>query len=370
MNDPSPDPGAHDIDSQRTLPQLGAEVPLRAPQQPPTSDDVAAGPPPAAPRPLPLSRFADYELLDEIGRGGMGVVFKARHIRLGRIVALKMILGGALARPDDLQRFETEAAAAAHLQHPNIVGLYEVGAHDNQPYFSMEYISGTSLSERTALGPLPGRRAAVYLEATARAVHYAHGRGVIHRDLKPGNVLLDEHDQPKVTDFGLAKLITTDSGQTRTGAVLGTPSYMSPEQAAGRKDLGPAADIYSLGAILYELLTGKPPFAGATPLATINLVAEQEPLSPRLLNPAVDLDLETICLKCLEKDPRRRFASAGELADDLRRYLDGEPITARRLGPFGRVVKWCRRKPAWAAMLALDARGAGRLHRVFRADGT
>jgi eukaryotic-like serine/threonine-protein kinase len=367
MNDPEPDDAgahdldAHEVDSQRTLPQCGVHVPLRPVPEPPTSDDVNAAPTPEAiaafaaglATPPPMARLAEYELIEEIGRGGMGVVFKARHVRLGRVVALKMILGGALARPDDLHRFENEAAAAAQLQHPNIVALYEVGAYENQPYFSMEYISGTSLGERAAHGPLPSRRAAVYLEATARAVHYAHSRGIIHRDLKPGNVLLDAQDQPKVTDFGLAKLITTDSGQTRTGAVLGTPSYMSPEQAAGRKDLGPAADIYSLGAILYELITGRPPFAGATPLATINLVAEQEPLSPRLLNPAVDLDLETICLKCLEKDPRRRYGSAGALADDLKRYLDGEPIAARRLGPVGRLIKWVRRKPAWATVLAL-----------------
>jgi eukaryotic-like serine/threonine-protein kinase len=354
MADSNPDSDVERRDAQRTLPQWGVVLPLRAPE-PATSDDVAAGSLPSRrPRAVPMPQLAEYDVLEEIGRGGMGVVFKARHVRLGRIVALKMILGGALANPDDLQRFENEAAAAAHLQHPNIVALYEVGAFENQPYFSMEYISGTSLAERVSLGPLPGRRAAVYLEATARALHYAHSRGIIHRDLKPGNVLLDEHDQPKVTDFGLAKLIAIDSGQTRTGAILGTPSYMSPEQAAGRKDLGPAADVYSLGAILYELLTGKPPFAGETALATINLVAEQEPLSPRLLNPAVDLDLETICLKCLEKDPHRRYASAGELADDLRRYLESEPIAARRLGPLGRAVKWCRRKPAWATVLTLS----------------
>jgi WD40 repeat protein len=357
MSDTNPRPGDSNSDDQRTLPQWDGLTSPRAPTEPPTSDDLTAGPAPQAPlapSPLPLSRLADYELIEEIGRGGMGIVFRARHVRLGRVVALKMIIGGALARPDDLARFENEAAAAAQLQHPNIVALYEVGAHDNQPYFSMEYISGTSLAGRVLLGPLPGRRAAAYLEATARAVHYAHGRGILHRDLKPGNILLDESDQPKVSDFGLAKLMSTDSGQTRTGAVLGTPSYMSPEQAAGRKDLGPGADVYSLGAILYELLTGRPPFAGETPLATINLVAEQEPLSPRLLNPAVDVDLETICLKCLEKDPRRRYASAGELADDLHRYLVGEPITARRLGPLGRAVKWCRRQPAWATTIALS----------------
>jgi WD40 repeat protein len=370
MDEPDPVPGAASFDSQRTLPQWGPVRP-RVPTQPPTSDDHGA-----EPRTVelpPVSRVAHYELIEEIGRGGMGVVFKARDIRLGRVVALKMILGGALARPEDLQRFENESAATAQLQHANIVALYEVSAYENQPYFSMEYISGTSLAERAALGPLPGPRAATYLEATARAVDYAHSRGIIHRDLKPGNILLDENDQPKVTDFGLAKLIATDSGQTRTGAVLGTPSYMPPEQAAGRRDLGPAVDIYSLGAILYELLTGKPPFAGATPLATINLVAEQEPLSPRLLNPAVDVDLETICLKCLEKDPYRRYPSAGALADDLRRFLDGEPITARRLGPAGRAIKWCRRNPAWAtvsvvAVLAL-AGFIGFVIRTAREEG-
>ncbi len=309
--------------------------------------DLSAG---AAPQ-----RLGDYELLAEIGRGGMGVVYKARHVRLGRIVALKMILGGALARPEDLQRFQTEAAAAAQLQHPNIVALYEAGTFEQQPYFSMEYVPGSSLAQRVSLGPLPGRLAASYLEKTARAVHYAHSRGVIHRDLKPANVLLDEHDQPKVADFGLAKLVQTDSGQTRTGAVIGTPSYMAPEQAAASKTLGPACDVYSLGAILYELLTGVPPFRGETALATLNLVAEADPVPPRLLNPRVDADLETICLKCLEKEPARRYVSAEALADDLRRYLDGEPITARRLGRLGRALKWCHRQPAAAALLAVTA---------------
>ena len=279
-----------------------------------------------------LSRFADFELLAEIGRGGMGVVYKARQVRLNRIVALKMILGGALADKDDLGRFETEAAAAAQLQHPGIVGLYEFGSHENQPYFSMEYISGSNLLQRVADGPLPSRIAAAYLEATARALHFAHQRGIIHRDLKPANILLDEHDRPRVTDFGLAKVLATDSGQTRTGAVLGTPSYMAPEQAAARKDIGPACDVYSLGAILYELLTAKPPFKGETALATLSQVSNQDPVLPRLLNPAVDRELETICLKCLEKDPARRYDSAEALADDLRRYLQGEPIGALRLG--------------------------------------
>jgi WD40 repeat protein/tRNA A-37 threonylcarbamoyl transferase component Bud32 len=302
---------------------------------------------------LVLSRFADFELLAEIGRGGMGVVYKARQVRLNRIVALKMILGGSLADKDDLGRFETEAAASAQLQHPGIVALFEIGCHDNQPYFSMEYIAGSNLSQRVAEGPLPSRIAATYLEATARAVHFAHTRGIIHRDLKPANILLDEHNHPRVSDFGLAKVLATDSGQTRTGAVLGTPSYMAPEQAAARKDIGPACDVYSLGAILYELLTAKPPFKGETALATLSQVADQEPVLPRLLNPAADRDLETICLKCLEKDPARRYASAEALADDLRRYLQGEPIAARRVGTAGRLLKWCRRKPALAALIAV-----------------
>jgi eukaryotic-like serine/threonine-protein kinase len=296
--------------------------------------------------PVPLTRVAKYELLKELGRGGMGVVFKARDVQLNRIVALKMIRSAALANTDELQRFAKEAAAAAQLQHPNIVALYDVSPSDQQPYLSMEYIGGTSLSERVSLGPLSGRRAAEYLELTARAVHYAHTRGIIHRDLKPANVLLDENDQPKVTDFGLAKQMKSRSDQTRTGAVLGTPSYMSPEQAAGRKDIGPSSDVYSLGAILYELTTGKPPFCGETPLATLNLVAESDPIAPRLLNPALDRDLETICLKCLEKDPKRRYESAESLADDLHRFTVGEPISARRVSVVGRAVKWCQRNKA------------------------
>jgi WD40 repeat protein len=305
--------------------------------------------------PPPLERLGNYELISEIGRGGMGVIYKAQHTTLRRVVALKMILGGLLARPEDLHRFHTEAEAAAQLQHSGIVALYEVGTHEGQPYFSMEYVTGTSLAQLAAAGPLPGLRAARYLELTARAVHYAHSRGILHRDLKPANVLVDLQDQPKITDFGLAKLLQTDSGQTRTGVIIGTPSYMAPEQAAARKDLGPECDVYSLGAILYELLTGRPPFRGETALATLSLVTEQEPVPPRLLNPKVDLDLETICLKCLEKAPARRYGSAAALAEDLARYQAGEPILARRVGRLGRVVKWCRRKPAAAGLLAVSA---------------
>ncbi|MBM4068867.1 MAG: hypothetical protein FJ271_07965 [Planctomycetes bacterium] len=325
----------------------------------------------------PLVRFGEYELQEEIGRGGMGVVYKARHVRLNRIVALKMIMGGALADKDDLYRFETEAAAAAQLQHPGIVALYEVGTHDSQPYFSMEYISGHNLAQAVATGPLPSRLAARYLELTARAVHYAHTHGIIHRDLKPANVLLQINDGrlqadglgaasasasdihhlesaiPKVTDFGLAKVIAMDSGRTRTGAVLGTPSYMSPEQAAGSKSVSSASDVYSLGAILYELITSKPPFRGETTLGTLAQVADLDPILPRVLNAEVDRDLETICLKCLEKDPARRYASAEALADDLHRYLEGEPIAARRMSALRRTVRWCRRHPAAAVLLTL-----------------
>lgn len=353
MSEPTPNDleRSDPVEQQPTLLEWPGAV-QRAAAALATGIQAVAGSPRLEVGPVPLTRVADYELIKEVGRGGMGVVFKARHVRLNRIVALKMIRGGALANSDELQRFEKEAAAAAQLQHPNIVALYEVSAHNQQPFLSMEFIGGTSLSERVSLGPLSGRRAAEYLELTARAVHYAHSRGIVHRDLKPANVLLDENDQPKVTDFGLAKHMENQSDQTRTGAVLGTPSYMSPEQAAGSKDISPASDVYSLGAILYELMTGKPPFCGETPLATLNLVAEVEPIPPRLLNPGVDRDLETICLKCLEKTPERRYETADSLADDLRRYLSGEPITARRVSVFGRATKWCWRNKAITLMTA------------------
>jgi WD40 repeat protein len=348
---PNDQPTLVDMRPDKLLPKAGAG---EDEHNLPTNTDFTLHSPVPIP-PLPLERLGDYELLAEIARGGMGVVFRARHVHLHRVVALKMILGGLLARPDDLQRFQTEAEAAAQLQHPGIVALYEIGTHEGQPYISMEYVQGSSLAQLAAAGPVPGLTAARYLEKTARAVHFAHSKGILHRDLKPANVLLDEQDQPKVTDFGLAKLLQTDSGQTRTGVVIGTPSYMSPEQASARKDLGPECDVYSLGAILYELLTGRPPFRGETALATLALVAEQEPVLPRLLNPKVDLDLETICLKCLEKAPARRYRSAEALAEDLARYQNGEPIAARRVGTVGRAVKWCRRKPAAALLLAVSA---------------
>src|ERR1051325_7366015 len=265
--------------------------------------------------------FGDYELLTEIARGGMGVVFRARQIALNRIVALKMILAGRLANPDDVTRFRTEAEAAAKLQHPNIVAVFDVGAQDGQSFFTMEYIEGVSLDQKLAQGPLACKAAARYVRILARAVHYAHQQGILHRDLKPSNILIDSFDEPHITDFGLAKRLDSGkSGHTRAGAILGTPSYMSPEQAQGKIDLlGPAADVYSLGAILYELLTGRPPFRADTPLDTVMQVIDHQPVPPRLLNPKIDHDLETICLKCLEKDPLLRYASAEALGEDLER---------------------------------------------------
>ncbi len=285
-------------------------------------------------------RFGDYELLHEVARGGMGVVYRARQMTLNRIVALKMILAGRLATAEDITRFRTEAEAAARLQHPHIVAVHDVGAIDGQHYFSMEFIEGTSLAHKLQTGPMPGRTAARYVRLIARAVHHAHKQGILHRDLKPSNILIDAEDEPHITDFGLAKRLGGDSGQTRTGVVLGTPSYMAPEQAAGKShELGPACDIYGLGAVLYELITGRPPFRAETPLDTVMQVMDRDPPPPRLLNPNIDHDLETICLKCLEKDPRHRYASAEALAEDLQRYLNGDAISARSFNVLDRLAR-------------------------------
>ncbi len=279
--------------------------------------------------------FGDCEILDELGRGGMGVVFRARQAGLGRIVALKMMLRGAAASANDTARFRAEAEAAARLDHPHIVPIHAVGDHEGQPYFTMAFIEGTTLARRLADGPIPPLEAATLLAPVCRAIDYAHRRGVLHRDLKPSNILIDRDGQPHVTDFGLAKRVDAQMSLTNTGAVVGTPSYMPPEQAVGaRGQLGPASDVYSLGAILYQMLTGKPPFLAATALDTILLVLEQDPLPPRLLNPKADRDLEMIALKCLQKPTDLRYPTAGALADDLEAYLAGEPISARstRLG--------------------------------------
>jgi hypothetical protein len=284
---------------------------------------------------LPIGeKFGDYVLLGELGRGGMGVVYKAFEPELGRHVALKMILSASLSDHDDLQRFHVEASAAARLQHSHIVKVHRVGTCGDRHYFSMDYIDGQSLAQRVADGPLPIRSAARYLLTIARAIHHAHQHRILHRDIKPGNILIDSADEPHVTDFGLAKHLSGDHGQTRTGAVMGTPSYMAPEQARGEKDVTPAADIYGLGALLYELLTARPPFRGETALDTLKQVLDNEPAPPRLLNPHVDRDLETICLKCLAKSPRDRYPSAAAVADDLSLYLEGAPIQARSLNMF------------------------------------
>ncbi len=276
--------------------------------------------------------------------------------------------------PRNVRRFYVEAEAAARLDHPGIVPIYEVGQHDGQHFFSMGFIEGASLSSRLAAGPLPPREAAELLRETALAVAYAHQRGVIHRDLKPSNILLDAHGQPRVTDFGLAKQLEGDAELTASGGVMGTPSYMPPEQAAGRtEDVGPLADVYALGAMLYCLLTGRPPFQAASPVETLKQVIEQEPASPRQLNGAVDRDLETICLKCLEKEAGRRYASATELADDLSRYLDGRPISARPISRVARLARWCRRNPrvavlSGALLLALVGGLAGTSTGMVRAE--
>ncbi len=308
----------------------------------------------SAPSPKGVLRyFGDYELIQEIAHGGMGVVFKARQVTLNRIVAVKMILRGQLAGPEDVQRFHTEAEAAAQLDHPGIVPIYEVGEQDGQHYFSMAFVEGHSLAKRVAQGPLEPRAAAEIVRIVSEAVQYAHDKGVIHRDLKPGNILLDQESNPRVTDFGLAKLIESGSDLTGTGQILGTPSYMPPEQAAGKTDeIGPAADVYSLGAILYCLLTGRPPFQAASPMDTLLQVMNQEPAPPRRLNPAVPRDLETICLMCLRKETSNRYSTAGGLVDDLRRWLESKPILARPVSLRERVWLWCKRRPAVATLSA------------------
>jgi serine/threonine protein kinase len=359
------------------------------------------------PRDAGVLSFGDYELLEEIARGGMGVVYKARQLRPNRIVALKMILAGQLASPTDVKRFHAEAEAAANLDHPGIVPVFEVGVRDGQHYFSMGYVEGQSLAEKLSQGPLPPREAAEILLRVAEAVEYAHRHGVIHRDLKPANILLQKSDvrtreqgagsaakpsasnpqsairnpqlslNPKVTDFGLARRIEGDSQLTGSGQILGTPSFMPPEQAAAKQDqIGPMCDVYSMGAILYAMVTGRPPFQSASPMETLLEVLEREPVAPRLLNAKLPRDLNTICLKCLRKEPSKRYHSAAALADDLGRWLENKPIVARPVGRGERIWLWCKRRPAVAAlsaaMLAISTVGtlvAVERQTAVRADG-
>ena len=287
-----------------------------------------------------LGEFGDYELLEEIGRGGQGVVFRARQKSLNRIVALKVIRLGQWASKAHLKRFRLEAEAAARLEHPGIVPIHEVGERDGSCYFSMKFVEGGQLDEVVKRSPMSTRRAAELIAKVARTVHYAHEHGILHRDLKPGNILLDPKGEPHLTDFGLARLVESESSVTHTLDVLGTPSYMAPEQAVGNNaGISSVTDVYGLGAVLYQLLTGQPPFAGGATYETIKLLLDTEPRQPRLLNPKIDRDLSTICLKCLEKDPKRRYSSAVALAEDLDRWLKHEPIRARRTGVFTRGTK-------------------------------
>ena len=333
----------------------------------------------ASSTPERIRYVGDYELLEEIAHGGMGVVYRARQVSLNRPVALKMIRLGEFANETEVARFRAEAEAAARLDHPNIVPIYEVGEHEGRHYFSMKLLEGGALSGRISnpQSQIRNREIAVLVATAARAVHYAHQRGIIHRDLKPGNILLDARRQPHVTDFGLAKRIETDSSMTTSGAIVGTPSYIAPEQAAGAKVLTTAADVYSLGAIIYELLAGRPPFVGATVMATLQKVMSEEPVPPSMVRGSrrkeahvdsemdhsllamaatrVDRDLETICLKCLEKDPARRYGSAEALAEDLERWLAHEPIRARTATPIERIFKWTRRNPLFAGALVAVA---------------
>ncbi len=325
---------------------------------------------PAADGPRPTPRPAvhptanltgdDYEILGTLGRGGMGVVYQARHRKLNRLVAIKMILSGAHASPETLQRFQVEGRAVAKLQHPNIVQIFDIGERDGHPYFALEYLDGGSLQQKLDGSPQLPRQAAALVETLARAMHYAHQRGIVHRDLKPANVLLAADGTPKITDFGLAKqLDEIDAGQTGTEAILGTPTYMAPEQAAGQtKGVGPSADIYALGVMLYEMLTGRPPFRGATVMDTLQQVRDYEPVQPRRLQPTTPGDLQTICLKCLEKDPPKRYATAEALADDLRAFLDDRPIQARPVSAPERLVKWARRRPINAALAVVSVAAA------------
>jgi WD40 repeat protein/serine/threonine protein kinase len=334
------------------IPPVHEEATL-APRDQATLDLGSSAPSqPGPPEPPRIRYFGDYEIESELARGGMGVVFRARQISLNRAVALKMILAGQLANEADVKRFYTEAEAAANLDHPGIVPIFEVGQHEGQHYFSMGFVKGQNLAQKLADHPLPPREAAALMVALADAVQYAHDQGVIHRDLKPGNILLDAQGRPRVTDFGLAKKLQGDSGLTATGQVMGTPSYMPPEQATGTREVDHRSDVYSLGAVLYCMLTGRPPFQAAGALDTLVHVLEHDPVPPGQLNPEVPRDLETIVLKALQKEPGKRYQSAKDLGADLDRCLRGEPILARPVSPGEKLAKWARRRPGIAGLSA------------------
>lgn len=303
--------------------------------------------------PPKLGSFGDYELLEEIGHGGMGLVYKARQKSLDRVVALKLLLFGPHAPPESVKRFRAEAVATAALQHPNIVAIHEVGFCEGQHFLAMEYVEGPSMSALIRGHPLAPRRAAGYARAIAQAIHYAHERGILHRDLKPSNVLIDAQDQPHVVDFGLAKRLEGDSELTVTGQVLGSPNYMPPEQTTGRRGtVTRRSEVYALGAILYHALTGRPPFVGEGLADTVQQVLNVAPVPPRMLNPGVPADLETVCLKCLEKEPSKRYATAQLLAEELTRYLEGKAVLARPVSWLAKAWRWCRRRPALASLIA------------------
>jgi serine/threonine protein kinase len=341
------------------------QAPLSIPPPTPQSDDVMGHPSTLEAQskvasaakqiagPATWPKIPEYNVLAELGRGGMGVVYKARHRELNRLVALKMIRAGVPIEEAEIGRFRAEGKALGKLQHGNIVQIFEVGEYEGNPYFAVEFIEGGDLAGKLRVQLPQPQRAASIMQMLADAIHYAHQQGIIHRDLKPANVLLAADGTPKIADFGLAKRLDASKRRTASGAIFGTPYYMAPEQAEGlTHEVGPTADIYALGAMLYEMLAGRPPFRAATVLETLELVRLTDPVSPRLLQPGMPRDLETICLKCLEKDPKRRYASGAELAADLGRYLHGEPIHARRASVWELGKRWARRYPRAAATVA------------------
>lgn len=353
------------------LQSLDSLAPANIPELAPTmigngAPAVSAGSSPAA-----TGSFGKYDLLGELGRGGMGVVYKARQRDLNRLVALKMILASDWASAEEIARFQAEARAAARLRHRNIVGIHDVGEELGRHFFAMDYVEGQSLAAVVAKQPLEPEQAARWMVSIAQAVDHLHAQGLIHRDLKPSNILIDAEGEPMVTDFGLAKMFDADGGGTRTGAILGTPSYMSPEQAAGRNSLvGVRSDVYSLGAMLYEMLSGRPPFREENPLDTLVQVLEGEPTLLRQIVATIPRELELICFKCLEKDPARRYASAADLAADLTRYLQGETVEAQAGGPLQVLERWVRRQPGLACRLAALVPGLIIVQAYYSTNGT